>query len=194
MRRHDDARGALRAARGRLSARRYAEVLSGFHSSGQIDPLEYEASSPPTGIPIALVGGPLPPGDLWLFDEIARNGGRIVLDGSDSGERTLPAPFDRRRIGIDPLGVLTDAYWGTIPDMFQRPNRRLYDWLGQALRESGARGLIVRHYVWCDLWHAEVQRLTEWAAMPVLHLDVERGTLSRERTRTRLQAFLEVLR
>jgi benzoyl-CoA reductase/2-hydroxyglutaryl-CoA dehydratase subunit BcrC/BadD/HgdB len=192
MRRHDDCRRDLRAARGRVSARRYAEALGAFIRDGHLA-LDEGATRPPAdGIPLALVGGPLPPTDFWLFDEIERLGGRVVLDGSESGERTLPAPFDRRRLADDPLGMLVDAYWGTIPDAFQRPNSRLYAWLKRELEQCGARGLIVRHYVWCDIWHAEAQRMAEWAGIPVLHIDVERGSLSKERTSGRLEAFLEV--
>ena len=194
MRRYDERRRDLRAARGRVSARRYAEALAAFMRDGQLALGDDAAPPAAAGIPIALVGGPLPPTDFWLFDEIERLGGRVVLDGSESGERTLPAPFERRRLADDPLGMLVDAYWGTIPEAFQRPNSRLYVWLKRELEQCGARGLIVRHYVWCDIWHAEAQRMAEWASIPVLHIDVDRGNLSKERTSARLQAFLEVLR
>ena len=194
MRRYDDRRRNLRAARGQMSARRYAEALATFIRDGRLA-LDDDATRPPAdGIPLALVGGPLPTTDFWLFDEIERFGGRVVLDGSESGERTLPAPFDCRRLEDDPIGALMDAYWGTIPEAFQRPNSRLYVWLKRELEQCGARGLIVRHYVWCDIWHAEAQRMAEWASIPVLHIDVERGALSKERTSGRLQAFLEVVR
>lgn len=48
--------------------------------------------------------------------------------------------------------------------------------------------------LWCDKWHAEVQRLREaLAGVPLLDLDLD-GNGVTPRYRTRLQAFLEGLR
>jgi benzoyl-CoA reductase/2-hydroxyglutaryl-CoA dehydratase subunit BcrC/BadD/HgdB len=56
-------------------------------------------------------------------------------------------------------------------------------------------GLIVRRYLWCDLWHAEVAQLKAWSPVPVLELDVAGNEDSGEgRTRGRVEAFLEMLR
>jgi len=43
---------------------------------------------------VALVGGPLFEEDRELFSVLAATGGRVVLDGTETGERMLPAPFD----------------------------------------------------------------------------------------------------
>ena len=58
-----------------------------------------------------------------------------------------------------------------------------------------ARESLFRRYVWCDLWHAELQRMKEWSPVPVLEIDVgcgDHGAWSR--LRGRIEAFLEVLR
>jgi len=195
MRRHDDARAALRAARGRLSPRRHAEAMAAFQRTGVLDlpdppPAE---SSAGRGIPVALLGGPLPLEDYRLFDRVEACGGWVALNATEGGERTLPAPFDRQRLQADPFLELAQAYFGAIPDVFQRPNHPLFAWLKRELRQSGARGIIIRHYLWCDLWRAEVPRLVEWAGLPALHLDAEGGDLPWERTDARLQAFMETL-
>jgi len=143
---------------------------------------------------IAILGGPLPADERWFIDTIKRAGGQIVLDGTENGERTMPAPFNRKRIKADPMSELVHAYFETIPDVFQRPNTRLYEWLDRALLERDVKGIIVRYYVWCDLWHAEVQRIVERSKLPVLYIDTEGGNLSRERTLSRVQAFLEMLK
>ena len=87
-----------------------------------------------------------------------------------------------------------DAYL-RIPDAFRRPNTALYEWLGCAMGTREVRGIILRRYVWCDLWHAEVDRLRRWSPVPVLDLDGDRDDQSaRGRTVGRIEAFLEMLR
>jgi benzoyl-CoA reductase/2-hydroxyglutaryl-CoA dehydratase subunit BcrC/BadD/HgdB len=133
-------------------------------------------------------------GDARVFDRIEEAGGLVVLDGTESGTRTLPAPFDRRRLRDEPVLELVDAYFGGIPDVFRRPDDALFAWLGRELTSSGARAIILWRYVWCDLWAASVARLRELGRLPVLDLDVSGDEGTDRRTANRLQAFLEVLR
>jgi benzoyl-CoA reductase/2-hydroxyglutaryl-CoA dehydratase subunit BcrC/BadD/HgdB len=125
---------------------------------------------------------------------VEQSGGQIVFDATETGERTLPAAFDRRTIHEDPLAALTDAYFGSIPDPFRRPNNEFYKWLGLKIQERGVRGIILHRYLWCDIWHAEAQRIKEWLGLPFLQLDVTDAGFETARTLSRLQAFLEVLR
>lgn len=159
------------------------------------------ARQPPSGgreppeVPLALAGGPLPESDYELFDWIQQAGGRIVLDATEWGERTLPRPFDVERTQRDPLGELADAYFGAIPDVFRRPHGELYEYLGRELASRQVRGLIVRRYLWCDLWHAEVAQIKARSPTPVLDLDAAGNEDSGQgRTRGRVEAFLEMLR
>ena len=80
------------------------------------------------------MGGPLPESDYDLFDWVQQAGGRIVLDATEWGERTLPRAFDLERTHRDPLPELADAYFGAIPDVFRRPNGALYEYLGASWR------------------------------------------------------------
>jgi benzoyl-CoA reductase/2-hydroxyglutaryl-CoA dehydratase subunit BcrC/BadD/HgdB len=202
---YDARRSALRAAGGHLPARRYAEAIAAFHARGELPgdlfpPAQRpgsHAASPQEGhrVPLALIGGPMVRQDLMLFDLVERSGGCIVLNGTETGERMLPAPLDRRQVRDDPLMEMTRAYFGTIPDVSRRPNSELYAWLGRNLRERGARGLVFRRHVWCDLWHAELHRVKEWANVPVLDLDDGDGAeAAPARLAGRIEAFLEMLR
>jgi benzoyl-CoA reductase/2-hydroxyglutaryl-CoA dehydratase subunit BcrC/BadD/HgdB len=147
-----------------------------------------------SGAPVAVVGGPLMQRDRVLFDIVHECGGRIVLDATETGQRSLPAPFDRRRLTDDPLLELAQVYF-QIPDVSRRPNGELYRWLAAELPRAGARGVILHHYVWCDKWHAEFERLKEWAHLPMLRLDSEgRGEMDSPRVRNRIHAFVETLR
>jgi hypothetical protein len=150
--------------------------------------------SPRKGVPLALVGGPLLEEDFDLFDMIEQVGGRMVLDATEGGERTLPPPFDVERTRHDPLGELADAYLRRIPEVFRRPNDLLYEWLRRELAARVVRGVLFRRYLWCDVWHAELYRLKQLTPLPVLDLDVVSEDPSpRSHTLSRLEAFLEML-
>ena len=163
---YDIARSALRSARGRLSPRRFSEAIAEFHRNGGFDVDACETDLPARGIPIALVGGPLLEQQFELFDVIEEAGGNVVLDATTTGERTLAGSFDRRSIQEDPFTTLATAYFGHIPDAFQRPNSRLYTWLKEEIAKRGVKGILFKRFTWCDTWHAEVQRMKEWSNLP----------------------------
>ena len=144
-------------------------------------------------VPVAIVGGPLMAESFEILDLIEQAGGYVALDGTETGERTLPAPIDRRRLADDPLGALCDAYFGSIPDPARRPNSEFFKWLGRMIEERGIRGLIAVHYLWCDTWRAEVRRIAEWSELPLLPLDAADNGLDPTRAKLRLEAFLEVI-
>ena len=204
---YDRARSALLADRERLAARQFAESLRNVGSADAAERWDRaegcrrqatRVAGAPEGeerIALALVGGPFVAQDRAMLDRIERAGGRIVLNAADGGERTMPAPFDRARLEADPLGELTRAYFDSIPHVFRRPNDGLYAWLGRKLAEREVRGIVFRRYVWCDLWHAELDRLRRWSPVPVLDLDVADDDRSAgARATGRIEAFLETLR
>ena len=190
---YDARRAQWRGALGTLPPRRANDAVATFDLERPPD----ASSVPPTaarhGVPVAVVGGPLLQGDSGVFDLIERAGGRVVLDATESGERGLPAPFDRRRLRDDPLMELVEAYFGTIPDAFRRPDDMLRAYLEREVAAGAARGIIVWRYLWCDHWAAFVPRLREATGLPVLDLDVSVDTGHLGRVSNRIQAFLEVL-
>ncbi len=204
---YDDARRVLHAARARLSAAEFATAVAAVRGARGLEGggirLPGEAgdrasrttpdSSPPPGVPLALLGGPLLDKDRVMFDLVERAGGRVVLDATEGGERTLPARLDPERVCLDPLGELTRAYFDEIPAAFRRPNDRLYQWLGEQLARRQVRGVLLHRYVWCDLWHAELARLKEWSSVPVLEIDECDDDAALGRTVSRIEAFLEML-
>jgi benzoyl-CoA reductase/2-hydroxyglutaryl-CoA dehydratase subunit BcrC/BadD/HgdB len=146
------------------------------------------------GVPLAILGGPLLETDGMFFDTIKRAGGCVALDATEGGERTVPRPFDPARVASDPFAELADAYFD-IPDPFRRPNTLFYEWLGRELTARRVRGIILRRYLWCDLWHAELQRLKQSSALPVLEIDIgSDDVVAPNRMQGRIEAFLETLR
>jgi benzoyl-CoA reductase/2-hydroxyglutaryl-CoA dehydratase subunit BcrC/BadD/HgdB len=197
MRKYNSGRSLLRAAGGRLPARMLADATFEFHRTGivPVEILQHAAKS--SGVKrktsIALVGSPLMANNLSLIDVIEANGGEVVLDATTSGERSFPAPFDGEQLETDPFRALAEAYFNTIPEAFRRPNTQLYEWLETKLADCGARGLIFFHYVWCDTWHGEAQRMKNWTQLPVLALEAGDELQLSSHTVSRIQAFLEML-
>lgn len=189
----DDQRRLLREARGATSGRRWAELAATFYAGGVLP--TFKPQNQETGkMPLALLGGPVMADHLGLYDLIEQAGGRIALDATETGERSLAAPIDHRLLREDPVKALADAYFGSIPDPFRRPNSLLFQWLEKEIAERRIRGAIVHRYLWCDTWHAEVHRLKEWLKVPLIDLDSAEDGFDDARVRTRLGAFLEGLR
>ena len=193
MLRSDAMRAEIRRARGFLSGRAYSASISRFHSEGAAPAGAGGTELPTRGVPMALLGGPLMAGHLWIFDAIENAGGEIVLDGTETGERTLPRAFERRRLHENHFLEMADAYFGTIPDAFRRPNSQLYQWLKGELARRGIRGILLHRYLWCDTWRAEVQRMKEWSPAPVLDLDAGDDDCE-NRAASRIQSFVAMLK
>jgi len=205
MKAFDDARAALRAARGGMSGRDWARAATAFFATGRPEFSPGNGTAPRRSgkKPVALVGGPLWGPHDAVYEIVEAAGGEVVLDGTETGERGIPGPYDRRRLaaadhadggGDDPVGEMADAHFGAIPDAFRRPNADLYRWLDRGFRERGVRGVVFVRSVWCDIWHAELARLKEWADVPVVDVDLTGESGSRSRTETRISALLDAVR
>ena len=73
------------------------------------------------------------PGLKWL-DELEAAGGRISLNATETGERSLSPPIDLADASVTPLDALVGACCDNMIDVFQRPNTRLYSWLKPRLQ------------------------------------------------------------
>lgn len=190
---YEEARIRLRGAREDLHGRELAESIHHFNAEGATPPPNEKYITHSGEIALALVGGPLMREQLALFDIVTESGGRIALDASETGERGLPTPIDRRLLGEDPFAAMAEAYFEGIPDVRERPNWRLYNWLKTRFDERFIRGVILHRQVWCDLWQAEAPRLKEWCGLPTLELEGQPDGRIDARTRTRIEAFIEAL-
>jgi len=193
---YETARASILAAREYLSAGQYAQAIAALGRDGPDKTLDSVTASEPAinGIRLAIIGGPLMKQDFALFELIEQSGGRIVLDATETGERGLCSPFDRRRLRDEPLMELADAYFGGIRDASRRPNSELYKWLQRELASRHVQGILFRRYLWCDMWHAELRRLKDFSDLPVLDIDTAGdNNMERQRTANRIRAFMEML-
>ena len=186
------ARASLLAAAPVSSPRGWAAAVARFHWDGTVSPAPSAVPAPPT--PLALVGGPFLPLHWEVLDELEAAGGGVVLNATETGERSLAPVFELESGAGDLMDALIHGYADNLADVFQRPNTRLYAWLKPRLASRGVRGLVLWHYTGCDLWRAEAQTLRETFGLPVLLLEAGEGPGVAPRERTRLQAFMEALK
>ncbi len=190
----DRARRRLLEARPFSDSKDWALAAAEFLSRGIPEAFLPPRKKPSRGVPLALLGGPLWGRHLEVFDLVEEAGGRVELDWTEWGERTFPAPLRPRFLREDPLAELGDAYFGSIPAAFRRPNSALYSGLAREIRERGIEGILLVRPLSCDFWQAEAARLAEWSSLPVVDVDLagEGGSLGR--VESRIHALLEVLR
>ena len=194
MAQYSEGRRRLLAVAPWCPARAYAEAVARFHLDGSVH-LPPEAgdrtASGADSVPLAVVGGPLPQAQLPLLDAIEKAGGRVVLNATEAGERSLWSAPPLGQAQLD-LARLARGWLANCVDVFQRPNTRLYDWLRERLTARKVRGIVLWHYVGCDLWRAEAQPMRAAFGLPVLLLDADEAMP--QRNTGRLEAFLESLR
>lgn len=187
----------LMAERVNMTARQYAEAIctssSTPASSAGVAPMA-RSGSVTTKVRVALLGGPLRRPDFWIYDLIDQLGADVVLDATETAERGLPALFDEDRLRNDPLKELVRAYFDTIPDAFRRPDRLLHEYLRQHLFSRRIQGIILVRYAWCDHWHAQRGRLKESLSLPLVEVDLGGRDEQMQRTRTRVEALVSILR
>jgi benzoyl-CoA reductase/2-hydroxyglutaryl-CoA dehydratase subunit BcrC/BadD/HgdB len=174
------------------SARQFAGAVASYHRNGTAD-LPSPAATSPGAIPVALVGGPMTRGHWGLLDAIEAGGGRIVLNATEFGERSLTPAMPPGLFSADPSGTAARHGLDHCVDVFQRPNTRLYDWLRGRMTALGVRGIVLWTHVGCDLWRAEAQHLRECFGLPLVHVDADELDTCSPRTLGRIQAFLEML-
>ena len=198
--RYHQARGRLLKAAVRLPARRFGEAIARFHWDGSVDLREEMPMVVTDGVPLAVVGGPLPSWQGHVLDTLESAGGRVVLNATEAGERSLgpalapdQAPVSNCTLS-DLLRLLTRSFLDHCVDVFQRPNTRLYAWLQERLAARKVRGIVLWHFVGCDLWRAEAQPLREAFGLPVLLLDANEAAGDALRQSGRIEAFLEALK
>jgi benzoyl-CoA reductase/2-hydroxyglutaryl-CoA dehydratase subunit BcrC/BadD/HgdB len=192
MERREPLRAELLGRRAYMTSRAHAELVAHFHATGTL-PAAADVPTHPAGVPLMLLGCPPRREDLGLLDVIDRAGGRVAVDGTESGEREWPRHFDRRRMREDAAGELADAYFGHIPAVFRRPNSALFDWIAAALARTQVRGIVVVTHPWCDVWRAELPRFRDASPVPVLAIDLAGAGIPDAAWATRIGAFMENL-
>ncbi len=146
----------------------------------------------PRGIRLCLSGILAEP--MSLFDEINALGASVVCDDLACGARRIYASGS----SSDPFERMAERLLSTVPEPTrgQDMNDRLKH-LHHLVHSHQVQGLIFYDLKFCepelfDIPH--IRRFFQARGLPVLHLDVDIGTALSQQTRTRLQAFVEMLK
>lgn len=192
-----------------------AAVLARAARSGSISPLDLHAL-----FHLFFIARPFGLADF--FEELLAAAGdftpklKVLLTGSPLTAEDTPLleELEARGIGVIPLnctGLNAVEYRGNVSgedDLVRslalsafhlpaciraRPNSGVYDRIREAIRTTGASGLIVKCLKFCDLWYTERERMRNSFDLPVLVFDSDYAAGGRERLATRIEAFMEML-
>ncbi len=135
-----------------------------------------------------------PPEELLDFTEDL--GGIVVDDDLYTGSRYF---LTKVPLCEDPIGGLADAYLHTVSPCPTRiyPKLELGQYLVNMVQKADAKGLIIVMVKFCeahDYTYPHMRRHLDRAGIPYLMIKTEHETTSVEQTKTRLQAFLEIVR
>lgn len=89
---------------------------------------------------------------------------------------------------------LARFYFTRTPCAYRRPNTALFDHIRRLVRERRVQGIINKSLLYCDAYRFEVQRLRQEVGLPVLDVDGDYSRENLQQLRTRIEAFLEMLR
>ncbi len=137
---------------------------------------------------LMLGGSMLTEDDRWLLDMVEERAD-VVTDMLCTGARWFADDVTPDGAPLDRLA----RFYFSRPCMHRRPNTAMYEYARRLAADFRAQGLVYKTLLYCDPWNFEVRRLQGALGLPVLHLDTDYSTESREQARTRVEAFLEML-
>lgn len=146
-------------------------------------------------IPVAIIGENILPRFRTLYKLIKKNGGQVVFDMTKRSPEIAPSGAPLEAAPRDEwAGFFADAYFEKCVGIFQRPNSKFYDTVAHNIEESGARGVIVMSYLWCDLWRAEILSMQRRFGIPLLFLELGDSASMDSGAQNRIDSFFETLR
>lgn len=152
---------------------------------------EMDESGRDGGINIMLSGGVLD--DPWVVSAIEQAGGRVVADDLCCGSRYFDGQVS---VEGDPLLAIARRYIEKAQCARMTDNTVRFDRLMQTIEDTGTRGLIYYCVKFCDPhtldWVLAAKRLQSMG-IPALRCETDFSISARERMRTRIEAFLEML-
>ena len=181
-----------------FSADAKLKLAAHFHKHQTIDNFSKQVSTPSkpnSNKPrIAFIAGDLLPQESWIYKEIALAGAEISLDLSECSLQNLTKTFDLDLEKDSAFNSMSKFYFEAINDAFRRPDIKFRNKIESLIRTQKIAGVIIQHYVWCDIWQAQASALSKHLSIPVLNIDCDAESANnRQRLVTRIHAFIEML-
>lgn len=159
--------------------------------------LKDKQPSPGTDAPRLLLLGPnVGCGDYKILELVQAAGGEIVVEEICEGIRNYWRDIDNKG---DLFQALTRGYLvDRVPCAFMRRSaRKRLDFARQLIKDFNVSGVIWYELLCCETYDSEsyffTQRLAE-QDIPMLILESDYGTVATGQLRTRIEAFIEILR
>jgi benzoyl-CoA reductase/2-hydroxyglutaryl-CoA dehydratase subunit BcrC/BadD/HgdB len=176
----------LARASGLLASEEFLDLAAGL-------PAVLAAREPPAPDPVRvlLVGPTLADGRRDALAVLEAGGkATVVADVTDSG--TLSMGTDVEEDGDPFLALAGQILAHPVLAAPLRPSTALRERFTEALRESGAEGVLFRGVPFCRPWNSEVPALR--SRCPVPFLEIREDGAAAGQVRTRIEAFVEMLR
>lgn len=144
---------------------------------------------------LAIYGSVMSLEDTKVLDLVENAGGKIIGDALCTG-----AKFWRKDVALDgPLmDGLVERYLHNIPCAYMTDTAMRLNYVVARVRESNAQGLIYYSLKSCDTFRSEVrifeEALQKELGIPTLLIETEYSPADIGTTRTKIEAFLEMLR
>ncbi|PJB38779.1 MAG: benzoyl-CoA reductase, partial [Deltaproteobacteria bacterium CG_4_9_14_3_um_filter_44_9] len=185
------------------------EMLAIVHSSMLMDKEEHnsllesllpelEGRKEPTGdkIRVVLSGGLCQTPHTAILDLIEETGMVVVDDDIYIGSRYFANDVT---LGDNPMESLADRYMKkTPPDPTMGDWNTLWtDYMVDKVKENSAKGMVSLLIKYCPphlCYYPDIRRRFDKEGIPEVLLEVEHEIVSLEQVRTRLQAFIEVIK
>ena len=147
---------------------------------------------------ILLTGTPLSIPNWKLHHIIETMGGAVVCEEMCTGIRYYEKCVDESGKTLDEMvAALTERYMGAIHCACFTPNHERIDDIKRLAREYKADGVIDVNLKFCNIYDTEgyfVERELKEAGIPVLGIETDYTDQDAEQLKTRIGAFLEMLR
>ncbi len=151
--------------------------------------------SPPKAPRILLTGCPVGKGSEKVLRLIEESGGIVVCQENCTGIKSFDRLIDET--DEDPYRAMARYYLQT-PCSCLTPNTGRFDLIGRLIRDFNVQGVVDLTWRCCLTYSVEAQLLQEFLAkdgqIPYLHLETDYSSYDVEQLKTRVEAFLEVVR
>jgi len=156
--------------------------------------------SGPTGARIMLIGDQID--DVAIAKIIEGAGGEIVMDSLSIGSKVYWPDADETQ---DPVAAIAERYVRkvkiptthvTFGETYEENLEARFGHIREQIEDFGVNAVILLVYKYCDPYGFEVpsiKRFIEKTGVPVLYLEDEYSTSTLGRTKTRIEAFLEMI-
>jgi benzoyl-CoA reductase/2-hydroxyglutaryl-CoA dehydratase subunit BcrC/BadD/HgdB len=139
---------------------------------------------------LLLTGSILSEEDRTLI-EIVEEKADIVADTVCTGSRWFNEAIT---VEEEPFAGLARFYFSRTPCACRRPNTALFEYIKQQVTARKVQGIVSKSLLYCDAYRFEVKQLRQEVGLPVLEVDGDYSQVNRQQLRTRVEAFLEMLR